>query len=171
MTRLCLGDYNTRHAGKTWARIHSDSTVLGRCLACPVLIGNKWVANKWVHERGQEFRRPCSLDPMAWQRALTFLAVSNAWAKISFVVCFLFLFSISTCLIWTREPQISVYIRNQQRSMTWFACWNEFSALFLLFFAFLRVIIYVSSALSAWHDFYQYLHFVFHRVFSSWNTQ
>ncbi|CAF1329145.1 unnamed protein product [Adineta ricciae] len=41
------GDYNTRHA------------------ACPVLIGNKWVANKWIHERGQEFRRPCSLDPMA----------------------------------------------------------------------------------------------------------
>jgi len=34
-------------------------------LACPVLIGNKWVANKWIHERGQEFRRPCSLDPMA----------------------------------------------------------------------------------------------------------
>lgn len=41
------GDYTTRHA------------------ACPVLIGNKWVANKWIHERGQEFRRPCSLDPMA----------------------------------------------------------------------------------------------------------
>ncbi|UJR35641.1 hypothetical protein I4U23_028391 [Adineta vaga] len=41
------GDYTTRHA------------------ACPVLIGNKWVGNKWIHERGQEFRRPCSLDPMA----------------------------------------------------------------------------------------------------------
>ncbi|CAF0724352.1 unnamed protein product [Didymodactylos carnosus] len=41
------GDYSTRHA------------------ACPVLIGNKWVANKWIHERGQEFRRPCSIDPMA----------------------------------------------------------------------------------------------------------
>ncbi|CAF1034857.1 unnamed protein product, partial [Rotaria sordida] len=40
------GDYRTRHAG------------------CPVLIGNKWVANKWIHERGQEFRRRCSLDPM-----------------------------------------------------------------------------------------------------------
>jgi len=34
-------------------------------LGCPVLIGNKWIANKWIHERGQEFRRPCSLDPMA----------------------------------------------------------------------------------------------------------
>ncbi|CAF3748838.1 unnamed protein product [Rotaria sordida] len=41
------GDRNTRHA------------------ACPVLIGNKWVANKWIRERGQEFRRPCLLDPMA----------------------------------------------------------------------------------------------------------
>lgn len=37
------GIYDTRHA------------------ACPVLVGDKWVANKWVHERGQEFRRPCSL--------------------------------------------------------------------------------------------------------------
>jgi prolyl 4-hydroxylase len=39
------GDYNTRHA------------------ACPVLIGSKWVSNKWFHERGQEFARPCSLNP------------------------------------------------------------------------------------------------------------
>uniref|UniRef100_A0A8C9VK81 procollagen-proline 4-dioxygenase n=1 Tax=Scleropages formosus TaxID=113540 RepID=A0A8C9VK81_SCLFO len=37
------GDYRTRHA------------------ACPVLVGSKWVANKWIHERGQEFRRPCGL--------------------------------------------------------------------------------------------------------------
>uniref|UniRef100_A0A674MA76 procollagen-proline 4-dioxygenase n=1 Tax=Takifugu rubripes TaxID=31033 RepID=A0A674MA76_TAKRU len=37
------GDYSTRHA------------------ACPVLVGNKWVSNKWIHERGQEWRRPCGL--------------------------------------------------------------------------------------------------------------
>uniref|UniRef100_A0A7N6C0B6 procollagen-proline 4-dioxygenase n=1 Tax=Anabas testudineus TaxID=64144 RepID=A0A7N6C0B6_ANATE len=37
------GDYRTRHA------------------ACPVLVGSKWVSNKWFHERGQEFRRPCGL--------------------------------------------------------------------------------------------------------------
>ncbi|XP_055031756.1 prolyl 4-hydroxylase subunit alpha-1a isoform X1 [Misgurnus anguillicaudatus] len=37
------GDYSTRHA------------------ACPVLVGNKWVSNKWIHERGQEFRRQCGL--------------------------------------------------------------------------------------------------------------
>ncbi|XP_047208036.1 prolyl 4-hydroxylase subunit alpha-1b isoform X1 [Girardinichthys multiradiatus] len=38
------GDYSTRHA------------------ACPVLVGNKWVSNKWIHERGQEWRRPCGLN-------------------------------------------------------------------------------------------------------------
>ncbi|XP_059677020.1 prolyl 4-hydroxylase subunit alpha-1 isoform X2 [Gavia stellata] len=40
------GDYSTRHA------------------ACPVLVGNKWVSNKWLHERGQEFRRPCTLSEL-----------------------------------------------------------------------------------------------------------
>ncbi|XP_060074824.1 prolyl 4-hydroxylase subunit alpha-1-like isoform X2 [Ylistrum balloti] len=39
------GIYNTRHA------------------ACPVLVGAKWVSNKWIHERGQEFRRRCGLHP------------------------------------------------------------------------------------------------------------
>ncbi|XP_031552894.1 prolyl 4-hydroxylase subunit alpha-2-like isoform X2 [Actinia tenebrosa] len=37
------GDFRTRHAG------------------CPVLSGIKWVANKWIHEYGNEFTRPCSL--------------------------------------------------------------------------------------------------------------
>ncbi|NWH27604.1 P4HA3 hydroxylase, partial [Grus americana] len=39
------GDGDTLHAG------------------CPVLAGDKWVANKWIHEHGQEFRRPCSANP------------------------------------------------------------------------------------------------------------
>uniref|UniRef100_A0A6B2EEH2 procollagen-proline 4-dioxygenase n=1 Tax=Phlebotomus kandelakii TaxID=1109342 RepID=A0A6B2EEH2_9DIPT len=39
------GDYETRHA------------------ACPVLAGTKWVSNKWLHESGQEFLRPCKLRP------------------------------------------------------------------------------------------------------------
>ncbi|KAI4884388.1 hypothetical protein NFI96_011235, partial [Prochilodus magdalenae] len=30
--------------------------------ACPVFVGSKWVANKWIHSRGQEFRRKCSLS-------------------------------------------------------------------------------------------------------------
>jgi len=38
------GDFNTRHAG------------------CPVLAGSKWVCNKWIHERGQEFVRRCDVD-------------------------------------------------------------------------------------------------------------
>lgn len=37
------GDYRTRHA------------------ACPVLLGTKWVSNKWLHSGGQEFKRPCNL--------------------------------------------------------------------------------------------------------------
>ncbi|XP_028320446.1 prolyl 4-hydroxylase subunit alpha-3 isoform X4 [Gouania willdenowi] len=39
------GDVDTLHAG------------------CPVLVGDKWVANKWIHEFGQEFHHPCSLNP------------------------------------------------------------------------------------------------------------
>uniref|UniRef100_A0AAR5PQR8 procollagen-proline 4-dioxygenase n=2 Tax=Dendroctonus ponderosae TaxID=77166 RepID=A0AAR5PQR8_DENPD len=38
------GDKRTRHA------------------ACPVLAGSKWVSNKWIHEREQEFRRPCTTE-------------------------------------------------------------------------------------------------------------
>ncbi|GFY17859.1 prolyl 4-hydroxylase subunit alpha-1 [Trichonephila clavipes] len=38
------GDMNTIHA------------------ACPVLSGTKWVGNKWLHEKNQEFRRRCSLN-------------------------------------------------------------------------------------------------------------
>jgi len=30
--------------------------------ACPVLLGQKWVSNLWIHENGQEFLRPCSLN-------------------------------------------------------------------------------------------------------------
>ncbi|CAM4588632.1 unnamed protein product [Leuciscus chuanchicus] len=37
-------NWNTQHAG------------------CPVLVGNKWVANKWIHEFGQEFRSSCFLS-------------------------------------------------------------------------------------------------------------
>jgi hypothetical protein len=38
---LCSGegDLRTRHAG------------------CPVLLGEKWISNKWIHEMGQEFFR------------------------------------------------------------------------------------------------------------------
>ncbi|KAM8853168.1 prolyl 4-hydroxylase subunit alpha-3 isoform 2-T2 [Synchiropus picturatus] len=39
------GDDDTLHAG------------------CPVLLGDKWVANKWIHEHGQEFQHRCSMNP------------------------------------------------------------------------------------------------------------
>ena len=29
--------------------------------ACHVVIGEKWVANKWIREHGQQFHRRCSL--------------------------------------------------------------------------------------------------------------
>jgi len=45
LKRSGKGDYETEHA------------------ACPVLCGNKWVANKWLHTHGQEFRRKCSVNP------------------------------------------------------------------------------------------------------------
>uniref|UniRef100_A0AC35TSP4 Procollagen-proline 4-dioxygenase n=1 Tax=Rhabditophanes sp. KR3021 TaxID=114890 RepID=A0AC35TSP4_9BILA len=44
------GDLRTRHA------------------ACPVLTGVKWVSNKWIHEVGQHFRRPCGLKPSDQER-------------------------------------------------------------------------------------------------------
>ena len=40
---------------------NGDGDMLTRHAACPVLVGSKWVANKWFHEKGQEFRRPCGL--------------------------------------------------------------------------------------------------------------
>lgn len=43
MKRSGEGDSRTLHAG------------------CPVVLGQKWVANKWIHEYGQEWERPCGL--------------------------------------------------------------------------------------------------------------
>lgn len=40
-----VGDNRTLHAG------------------CPVIIGSKWIANKWIRETGQMLRRPCDLQP------------------------------------------------------------------------------------------------------------
>ncbi|KAK6626774.1 hypothetical protein RUM44_009251 [Polyplax serrata] len=42
-------------------RKNGEGDFLTRHAACPVLTGSKWVCNKWIHERGQEFRRPCGL--------------------------------------------------------------------------------------------------------------
>uniref|UniRef100_A0A182VPQ0 procollagen-proline 4-dioxygenase n=1 Tax=Anopheles minimus TaxID=112268 RepID=A0A182VPQ0_9DIPT len=50
-----------------WYNLHANGTIDSRTLhgACPVFVGSKWVANKWIHEYGQEFRRPCQVDQNA----------------------------------------------------------------------------------------------------------
>lgn len=47
-----------------WFNLHpsGDGDKLTRHAACPVLAGSKWVSNKWIHESGQEFLRPCTLE-------------------------------------------------------------------------------------------------------------
>ncbi|CAN9510847.1 unnamed protein product [Ophioblennius macclurei] len=49
-----------------WWNLHRNGEGDGDTLhaGCPVLVGDKWVANKWIHEFGQEFgERRCSLNP------------------------------------------------------------------------------------------------------------
>jgi len=36
--------------------------------ACPVLLGEKWFTTTWMHEKGQEFFRPCGLVPLIQER-------------------------------------------------------------------------------------------------------
>ncbi|XP_052079630.1 prolyl 4-hydroxylase subunit alpha-1-like isoform X3 [Mytilus californianus] len=46
-----------------WYNTHLDGEVDTRmCHAgCPVLVGSKWVSNKWIRENGQLFKKPCGL--------------------------------------------------------------------------------------------------------------
>ncbi|XP_040579772.1 prolyl 4-hydroxylase subunit alpha-2 [Lepeophtheirus salmonis] len=46
--------YNLKKSGEA-----DDRTLHG---ACPVLLGSKWVSNKWIREGGQMFTRPCGLE-------------------------------------------------------------------------------------------------------------
>ncbi|TGZ74380.1 hypothetical protein CRM22_000972 [Opisthorchis felineus] len=52
-----------RGAAGFWYNLHpsGEGDLRTRHVACPVLVGSKWVMNVWFHERGQEFRRPCEL--------------------------------------------------------------------------------------------------------------
>ncbi|XP_053564717.1 prolyl 4-hydroxylase subunit alpha-3 [Bombina bombina] len=54
-----------KNAALFWWNLHRNGKGNEDTLhaGCPVLIGNKWVANKWIHEHGQEFNRPCSVNP------------------------------------------------------------------------------------------------------------
>ncbi|GAV06584.1 hypothetical protein RvY_16550 [Ramazzottius varieornatus] len=52
-----------------WHNLHKngEGDLRTRHAACPVLSGVKWVSNKWIHEYGQEFRRPCGLTPDGYE--------------------------------------------------------------------------------------------------------
>ncbi|VDM99760.1 unnamed protein product [Thelazia callipaeda] len=54
----------TKNAALFWYNLmrSGEVDVRSRHAACPVLTGVKWVTNKWIHERGQEWRRPCGLN-------------------------------------------------------------------------------------------------------------
>ncbi|XP_062328778.1 prolyl 4-hydroxylase subunit alpha-3 isoform X3 [Osmerus eperlanus] len=54
-----------QNAALFWWNLHRNGQGDGDTLhaGCPVLIGDKWVANKWIHEYGQEFQRRCSTNP------------------------------------------------------------------------------------------------------------
>ncbi|KAI6189236.1 Prolyl 4-hydroxylase alpha-related protein PH4 [Aphelenchoides besseyi] len=64
-TELGTGVFPTKHDALFWYNLKrsGEGDMRTRHAACPVLTGVKWVSNKWIHERGQEFRRPCALDP------------------------------------------------------------------------------------------------------------
>ncbi|VBB33991.1 unnamed protein product [Acanthocheilonema viteae] len=60
----------TKNAALFWYNLMRDGAADMRSLhaACPVLTGIKWTANKWFHERGQEWNRPCGLHKYVRER-------------------------------------------------------------------------------------------------------
>ncbi|KAI3407813.1 hypothetical protein GPALN_014151 [Globodera pallida] len=62
-TDLKMGVAPSMHDALFWYNLHRDGNgdLRTRHAACPVLTGVKWVSNKWIHDRGQEFIRPCPL--------------------------------------------------------------------------------------------------------------
>lgn len=53
-----------KNSAAFWYNLYKsgDGDLLTRHAACPVLVGSKWVSNLWLHERGQEWRKPCGLS-------------------------------------------------------------------------------------------------------------
>ncbi|KAK0411565.1 hypothetical protein QR680_005721 [Steinernema hermaphroditum] len=66
-TELGTAAFPSMHDALFWYNLkrNGEGDLQTRHAACPVLEGVKWVSNKWIHERGQEFRRPCGLTPDA----------------------------------------------------------------------------------------------------------
>lgn len=63
-TRINLSLWPKKGSAAFWYNLkpNGGGDFLTRHAACPVLTGSKWVANKWLHESGQEFLRPCTLE-------------------------------------------------------------------------------------------------------------
>eukprot|EP00096_Caligus_rogercresseyi_P014378 TRINITY_DN6888_c0_g1_i4.p1 TRINITY_DN6888_c0_g1~~TRINITY_DN6888_c0_g1_i4.p1 ORF type:complete len:543 (-),score=113.79 TRINITY_DN6888_c0_g1_i4:996-2501(-) len=62
--RLGLGVEPTPGAAVFWYNLKKSGRADERTLhgACPILLGSKWVGNKWIREGGQIFVRPCGLS-------------------------------------------------------------------------------------------------------------
>ncbi|XP_053612410.1 prolyl 4-hydroxylase subunit alpha-1 isoform X2 [Plodia interpunctella] len=62
--RLGISVFPKKGAALFWMNLHPSGAgdVSTRHAACPVLRGSKWVCNKWIHQGGQEFLKPCNLN-------------------------------------------------------------------------------------------------------------
>lgn len=62
-TELGLSVFPIKGAALFWMNLHpsGEGDFATRHAACPVLRGSKWVSNKWIHQGGQEFLKPCNL--------------------------------------------------------------------------------------------------------------
>ncbi|XP_068632632.1 prolyl 4-hydroxylase subunit alpha-1-like [Battus philenor] len=63
-TELGLSVFPVKNAAVFWMNLHpsGEGDIATRHAACPVLRGSKWVSNKWIHQVGQEYIRPCTTE-------------------------------------------------------------------------------------------------------------
>ena len=63
---MTLGVTGSQGGVVTWWNMDRNGgyDVLTKHGGCPVAIGSKWIANKWVRAHGQMFRRPCPRYPI-----------------------------------------------------------------------------------------------------------
>nr|CAD2173968.1 unnamed protein product [Meloidogyne enterolobii] len=61
---------STKHDALFWYNLwrNGDRDLRTMHASCPVLLGEKWFMISWIRERGQEFFRPCGLDPSIQER-------------------------------------------------------------------------------------------------------
>nr|AXL97326.1 prolyl 4-hydroxylase [Conus araneosus] len=59
-----------------------DSDELTHHAGCPVLMGNKWIANKWIWTYGNTFRRPCGPSPQSTQLEVENIASFGALKEV-----------------------------------------------------------------------------------------